>query len=108
VSDSSLVDDGTAFAALLGGFGTHANTQKRAKAERMAALKKNDGRRQRKVTRPHQFNVRVDDDTKRLTQALIDKFNADGRDGNSKWSQADMVIAAIAALAKAEKVRGGE
>lgn len=104
---SELADDGSEFAALLGGFGTHANTQKRARAERMAALKKGDKRRQRQVTRPHQFNVRVDDDTKALTQALIDRFNAAEREGNGKWSQADIVIAAIAALAKAEKVRVG-
>lgn len=106
MSDSQLADDdGSAFAALLGGFGTHANTKKRARAERLAAMKKSDGRRQRQVTRPHQFNVRVDDETKDLTQALIKKFEA-ADDG--KWSQADIVIRAIAALAKAEKVRVGE
>lgn len=101
---SDLADDGSAFAALLGGFGTHANTQKRAKAERLAAMKKTDGRRKRVSTRPHQFNVRVDDDTKALAQALITKFEA--ADGQ-KWSQADIVIRAIAALAKAENVRAG-
>ncbi len=104
---SELIEDGSEFAALLGGFGSHGNPKRRAKAERMAAMKKNDGRRQRKVTRPHQFNVRVDDDTKALAQALIDKFNAEGREGSDKWSQADIVIAAIAALAKAEKARVG-
>lgn len=40
--------------------------------------------------RPHQFNVRVDDETLRLTRALADKLNA---------SNADIVIMAIAGLA---------
>jgi hypothetical protein len=92
---AELSEDGSDFAALLGGFGSHANKQKRAKAERMAALKKGDGRRNRVVTRPHQFNVRVDDETLRLTKALAAKLDA---------SHADLVIMAIAALAKAEKI----
>lgn len=101
----ALTDDGSDFMALMGSFGTHANVKRRAKAERMAAMRKDDGRSRRKKTRPHQFNVRVDDDTKALTQALMDKFSGEGRDANNKWSQADVVIAALAALAKAEKVR---
>lgn len=95
---ADLSDDGSDFAALLGSFGSPANKQrleKRAKAERMAALKKGDGRRNRAVTRPHQFNVRVDDETLRLTKALAAKLNG---------SHADIVIMAIAALAKAEKI----
>jgi hypothetical protein len=39
-----------------------------------------------------------------LFNSLLEKFSA--RDGR-KWSQADLVEAAISALAKAERVKGG-
>lgn len=108
----NLADDGDDFAALMGAFGSHANTERRAKAERMAALKKDDKRRKREVTRPHQFNVRIDDDTLALTRGLIEKFAAkegrlDKKGELVKPSQADIIILAVAALAKAEKVRVG-
>ena len=96
-------DDGSDFAALLGGFGSHANLQKRAKAERLAALKPGDGRRKRVAIRTNQFNTRISDEALALSQNIIDALSA--RDGR-KWSQADLVEAAIVALAKSEKIKG--
>lgn len=94
-----LTDDGSDFAALLGGFGTHANKQKRHKAERLAMLKPGDRRRSphRPKTRPHQFNVRIDDETLRLAKALTETLGA---------SYADVVIMAVANLAKSRNVGG--
>jgi hypothetical protein len=64
---------------------------------------KPDDRRRRGPTRTNQFNARVDDATMELAKMLIDKLSA--RD-NRKWSQADLVIHAIAELAKAHKGKG--
>jgi hypothetical protein len=100
---ADLTDDGSAFGELLGAFGTHANLEKRAKAERLASMKPGDGRRKRVATRTHQFNARVSDETLELAKALIEKFNA--RDGR-KWSQADLITQLIADAAKREKVKG--
>jgi hypothetical protein len=92
---STLDQDGSEFEALLGSFGTHTDVDKRARAERMATMRPNDGRRRRGPARPHQFNVRITD----LTQALERKIRkAEG------WSQSDLVEAAIAALAKQKGV----
>jgi hypothetical protein len=95
-------DDGSQFEQLLGGFGTHTNLEARKKAERLASMKADDGRR-RRATRTHQFNVRVDDETMGFAKVLLEQFSA--RD-NRKWSQADLVILAIGELAKAQKVKG--
>ena len=84
-------DDGSDFAALLGGFGTHADVDKRARAERMAAMRPNDKRRRRGAARAHQFNVRITEATQALAQKLCKLED---------WSQADLVEAAIAALAQ--------
>lgn len=97
-------DYDTNFSELLGAFGSHANIEKRQKAERLAAMKPDDGRRKRGVGRDHQFNVRVAKETVALAQQLIEMLSE--RDGR-KWSQADFLEAAIAALVKAEKLGGG-
>lgn len=92
-------DDGlNNFHELLGGFGSHANTQNRAKAERYASMKPTDPRRKKGLSRPHQFNVRVNDATKALADALTQHHD---------WSQADLVEAAITALAKAQNITAG-
>jgi hypothetical protein len=101
-----LAEEGADFAELLGAFGTHANLEKRAKAERLAAMKPSDRRRKRVATRTNQFNTRVGDRTIELAQLLIEEFSR--RDGK-KWSQADRLERAIAALAEAEGIeRGGQ
>ena len=99
-----LAEEGSDFVALLGAFGTHGNLEKRAKAERLAAMKPGDGRRKRVATRTNQFNTRVGDRTIELAQRLIEEFSL--RDGK-KWSQADLVERAIAALAEAEGIEKG-
>jgi hypothetical protein len=91
---STLDEDGSEFEALLGSFGTHTDVDKRARAERMA-MRPSDGRRRRGPSRPHQFNVRITD----LTQSLA-KLLCEAND----WSQADLVEAAISALAKQKGV----
>ncbi|HRN87905.1 MAG TPA: hypothetical protein PK271_04825 [Hyphomicrobium sp.] len=88
-------DDGSAFQELLGGFGAHANPAKRARAERLATMKPNDKRRRRGPPRLRQFNVRVTEQTQAIAAKLCE---AEG------WSQADLVEAAIAALAKAKGI----
>jgi len=95
-------DDESNFDAFLGGFGSHANIKKRQKAENMAALPPSDGRRKRVATRTRQLNVRVSEQTWKLVGLLVEKFSE--RDGRS-WSQPDVVEAAIAAIAKAEKIK---
>jgi hypothetical protein len=92
--------DGSQFQQLLGGFGTHTNLEARKKAERLAAMKPDDARRNRRATRTNQFNARVDDETIELAKMLIEKFSA--RD-KRKWSQADLIIFAIGEIAKAQK-----
>ena len=84
-------DDGSDFAALLGSFGTHADVDKRARAERMAAMRPTDKRRRRGPARAQQFNVRITEATQSLAQKLC---KLEG------WSQADLVEAAIATLAR--------
>jgi hypothetical protein len=93
-------EDGSAFNDLLGEFGKHGDREKRAKAERLAMMKPGDGRRNRGVKRPNQFNVRVSDATKAQADALIKEFSA--RD-NRAWSQADLVEHAIAFLAQSQQ-----
>jgi hypothetical protein len=100
-----LVEDGSDFAALLGAFGSHVDIAKRAKAERLAAMKPGDGRRKRIATRTNQFNTRVSNRTVTLAQRLIEEFSR--RDGK-KWSQADLVERAIAALAATEGIKDAE
>ena len=96
-------DDGSEFQKLIGGWGTHTNLEARKKAERLASMKADDGRR-RRATRTHQFNVRVDGETMAFSKALIEQFSA--RD-KQKWSQADLIIFAIGELSKAQKGKGG-
>ena len=87
-------EEGAAFSELLGKFGTHANIEKRQKAERLASMRPGDKRRRRGPPRAHQFNVRVSTQTQALAHALC---KAEG------WSQADLVEAAITALAKVKE-----
>ena len=87
-------EEGADFAELLGRFGTHANIEKRQRAERLASMRPGDKRRRRGPPRAHQFNVRISSQTQALAHALC---KAEG------WSQADLVEAAIAALAKAKE-----
>jgi len=92
---STLDEDGREFEALLGGFGTHTDVEKRARAERMAAMRPNDGRRRRGPVRAHQFNVRITDLTRSLAKKLCEA---------NDWSQAELVEAAIAEFAKQKGV----
>lgn len=92
---ADLTDDGTAFDELLGGWGKHANREKRAKRERRAALRSDDKRRQRAAIRVHQYNVRISSEAVALA-GLLCKAN--------DWSKADMIEAAIRALAKSQKI----
>jgi predicted HicB family RNase H-like nuclease len=87
-------DDGADFAELLGKFHTHADIQKRHRAERLASMRPGDKRRRRGPPRAHQFNVRISTQTQTLAHAMC---KAEG------WSQADLVEAAITALAKAKE-----
>ena len=80
----------------LGGFGTHTDVEKRARAERMAAMRPNDGRRRRGPARAHQFNVRITD----LTQIA----GEEALRGRTTGHKPDLVEAAIAALAKQKGV----
>jgi hypothetical protein len=89
-------EDGSAFGELMGAFGSHANVEKRHKAERLAAMRPTDGRRRRGPARKHQFNVRISDETQMLATKLCKKEG---------WSQPDLVEAAIAALAKQKGVK---
>jgi len=96
MSRNDLDDDGSSFAALLGAFGSHADPARRAKAERLAAMRPDDGRRRRPVTRPRQLNVRISEEVFALLNELREKRG---------WSQADLVEEAIKAFAKAEGKR---
>jgi hypothetical protein len=87
-------DDGSNFAELLGKFGSNVNIEKRQRAERLASMRPSDKRRRRGPPRAHQFNVRISTQTQTLAHAMC---KAEG------WSQADLVEAAIAALAKAKE-----
>src|ERR1700730_8214308 len=78
----TITDDGSAFGELLGAFGSHADPEKRAKAERLAAMKPGDGRRGRVAMRTVQFNVRISEEAMALAKSLIEKCSA--RDGR-KW-----------------------
>jgi hypothetical protein len=90
-----MEEDGSKFEEFLGAFGVHANVERRAKAERLAAMKPGDGRR-KKGDRIHQLNVRINDSAKQLVDSLITKFSErDGRD----WSKTELVEAAIASQA---------
>jgi len=87
-------EEGADFAELLGKFGTHANIEKRQRAERLASMRPGDKRRRRGPPRAHQFNVRVSSETQKLAHGLCK---------SQGWSQADLVEAAIVALAKAKQ-----
>lgn len=95
----------SAFDKLLGAFGSHANIAQRQKAERLAAMKPDDGRRKRGSAkmREHQLNVQVTTQTRDLLMALREHLSAvEGR----KVSQPDVIEAAIKALAKSYKIEG--
>jgi hypothetical protein len=90
-------EDGSNYQKLICGFRSHANIEKRQKAERLAAMKPNDGRRKRVKEPRAQFNVRIKEESVALAKLLIEKLSArDKRD----WSQSDLVEAALAALAE--------
>jgi hypothetical protein len=90
-----MEEDGSKFEEFLGAFGVHANVERRAKAERLAAMRPGDGRR-KKGDRTHQFNVRINDATKLHVDSLLARLSKrDGRD----WSKTELVEAAIATLA---------
>lgn len=63
------------FRALLGAFGSNASGDKRAKAERLAALKPGDGRRRRGPRRDCQFNVRITEAAKARADWLADTLD---------------------------------
>jgi hypothetical protein len=92
--DSTLIDsDGGEpddLVSLLGAFGSHAEPAKRAHAERLASMAPTDKRRKRiKPLRPKQFNVRVSEETLAMATSVCEL---------RKWSQGDLVEAAIVAL----------
>lgn len=90
-----MEEDGSEFERFIGSFGVHSNLERRAKAERMAAMKPGDGRR-KKGDRTHQLNVRINDTTKGLVELLLAKLSErDGRD----WSKTELVETALSALA---------
>lgn len=96
-------EEGSNFEAFMGSFGSHSNLKQRRKNERLASLKPNDKRRKRVAVRTEQLNVRVSEETIVLVNALIEKLRT--RD-NDKWSKPDVIEAAIAAMAKAENIKG--
>jgi hypothetical protein len=98
-----IEDDGSAFLEVLGGFGKHANVQRRAKAERLAAMKPGDGRRRKGELRV-QFNTRIIEADKVLADNLIKELS--DRDGRN-WSQSDLVSVALRTLAKHKPARDG-
>jgi len=87
-------DEGAQFAELLGKFGTHANIEKRQRAERLASMRPGDKRRRRGPPRAHQFNVRITSETQKLAHELCK---------SQGWSQADLIENAVLALAKAKE-----
>lgn len=78
------------FKELLGTFGSRANKERRAKAERRAAMKPNDGRR-KKEKREAPLNVRIRKSVHALAQAICEADNI---------SQADLVERMVESLAK--------
>jgi hypothetical protein len=96
-------EDGSAFLEVLGGFGKHTNLERRAKAERLAAMKPGDGRRRKKEPRV-QFNVRISEVDAALARSLIAELSTrDGRD----WSQGELVSAGFKALARRKPAPDG-
>jgi hypothetical protein len=93
----------THYQKLMGKFGSHANIENREKAERLAAMKPDDGRRKRgsAKNREHQLNVMVTTTTRDLLHALREKLAE--RDGR-KWSQPDVIEEAIKALAASHNI----
>jgi hypothetical protein len=79
------------FNELLGAFGSNANVDRRARAERRAAMKPDDKRRKKGPARDTQLNVRV---RRSVSDLARDICKAES------WSQADLVEKAIEALAK--------
>ena len=99
--DASDLDECSNFAKVMGAFGSHSDIKRRTKAERLAAMQPGDGRRRKKGEK-HQFNTRVNDAVHALIAQLLETLNA--RDGR-KWSQPELVEAAMSALAKQLGVR---
>jgi hypothetical protein len=79
------------FRELLGAFGSNADVDRRARAERRAAMKPDDKRRKKGSARDTQLNVRVRRSVSELARELCKA---------ESWSQADLVEKAIEALAK--------
>ena len=90
-------EEGSWFAKCLGAWGTHADSAKRAKTERLASMPPGDGRR-RPAVRTEQFGVRISVAHFERAKAVIAKFSARDR---QKWSQADFVEYAIEEIARA-------
>jgi hypothetical protein len=79
------------FRELLGAFGGNANVERRARAERRAAMKPDDKRRKKGAVRDTQLNVRVRRSVSELAREICKA---------ESWSQADLIENAIEALAK--------
>jgi hypothetical protein len=79
------------FNELLGAFGSNADVDRRARAERRAAMKPDDKRRKKGSARDTQLNVRVRRSVSELAREICKA---------ESWSQADLVEKAIEALAK--------
>lgn len=84
------------FKALLGAFGSHANVERRARAERRAGMAVNDRRRKKRETRNTPLNTRVRKSVSDLAKALCD---AEG------ISQADLLEQLIEKAAKAKGIK---
>ncbi|MBI1650134.1 RepB family protein [Hyphomicrobium sulfonivorans] len=84
------------FQALLGAFGSHANVERRARAERRAGMAVNDKRRKKRETRNTPLNTRVRKSVSDLAKALCE---AEG------ISQADLLEQLIEKAAKAKGIK---
>ncbi|KWT64859.1 hypothetical protein APY04_3099 [Hyphomicrobium sulfonivorans] len=84
------------FKALLGAFGSHANVERRARAERRAGMAVNDRRRKKRETRNTPLNTRVRKSVSDLAKALCD---AEG------ISQADLLEQLIEKAAKTKGIK---
>lgn len=84
------------FQALLGAFGSHANVERRARAERRAGMRADDKRRKKRETRDRPLNTRVRKSVSDLAKALCE---AEG------ISQADLIEQLIEKAAKAKGIK---
>ncbi|MDH4981252.1 RepB family protein [Hyphomicrobium sp. D-2] len=84
------------FKALLGAFGSHANVERRARAERRAGMAVNDRRRKKRETRNTPLNTRVRKSVSDLAKALCE---AEG------ISQADLLEQLIEKAAKTKGIK---